>query len=144
MVEFDVSRRHIPARFDELIVYEHLCNLRQTTCSASRGSTFASALGFVKDILGTQSPQACIDPARVTGAAYLGKRPLGQAPALTRVMVCILQLAAFRERERERERERQRETYLRALAGFCVACIYGRMRVSGLHRSVDVPVMDDY
>lgn len=95
------------------------CATFAPTCAASRGSTFVSTLRFVGELLGMQGTDACISSGGVKGASldmYLGKRVLRQAPALELMMLAILELACFCERD----------THLRAIAGFCVACAYGR------------------
>lgn len=123
--------------FREERVYEYMCHLRNTACAASRGATFVGTLGFVKDVLGVPSVESCLSSSRVKGASlemYLNKRPLRPAPPLVPAMICVLELASFAERD----------THLRALAGFCVACIYGRLRVSDLNRLVHLSVIGDY
>eukprot|EP00434_Breviolum_minutum_P009828 symbB.v1.2.008656.t1/scaffold540.1/size189765/21 len=119
--------------FLEENVYSYMCSLRDKACSASRGTTFISTLSFVKQILGMTGVQECIESARASGAAlsmYLCKRPLKQAPPLHPVMLAILELATFCESD----------AYLRCMAGFCLMCIYGRMRVSDVSRLVNLSV----
>ena len=65
---------------------------------------------------------------------FLEKRPLKQAPALPAIMIATLELAAFCERDE----------YLRALAGYCLCCAYGRMRVSDLNRLVHASKLGAY
>jgi len=119
--------------FQEENVYSYMCSLRDKACSASRGTTFISTLSFVKQTLGMTGVQECIESARVSGAAlsmYLCERPLKQAPPLHPVMLAILELATFCESD----------AYLRCMAGFCLMCIYGRMRVSDVSRLVNLSV----
>ena len=119
--------------FKEENVYDYMCSLRDKACSASRGTTFISTLSFVKEVLGMTGVQLCVESARVSGAAlsmYLCKRPLKQAPPLHPVMLAILELASFCESD----------AYLRCMAGFCLVCIYGRMRVSDVSRLVNLSV----
>lgn len=123
--------------FQEEHIYEYLCHLRNFCCAASRGSTLLSTLTFVGALLGMKGVSECTSSARCKGAAlamYLGKRPLRQAPPLTPVMICLLEIAAFCEAD----------TYLRGLAGFALACIYGRLRVSDMNRLVHLSVKGRY
>ena len=123
--------------FLEENIYSYMCSLRDKACSASRGTTFISTLSFVKQILGMTGVQECIESARVSGAAlsmYLCKRPLKQAPPLHPVMLAILELATFCESD----------AYLRCMAGFCLMCIYGRMRVSDVSRLVNLSVVGKF
>ncbi|CAL1162138.1 unnamed protein product [Cladocopium goreaui] len=79
----------------------------------------------------------CMESPRIAGAAlamYLTKRPLKQAPALDPVVLAILKLMSFCERN----------LYLRCMAGFCLMCIYGRLRVSDMHRIVNLSVKGDF
>jgi len=120
--------------FSEESVYYYLCDLRDKACSASRGSTFLHTLAFVKDRLGMLGVDEVLSSPRAQGAAlcmYLEKRPLRQAPPLHPMMVLALELAAFCESD----------TYLRAMAGFCLACIFGRMRISDMTRMVHLSVI---
>ena len=123
--------------FEEASVYEYLCSLRGASCSATRGSTFLSTLGFVGEVIGMYGTKECLESSRVKGAAldmFLEKRPLKQAPALPAIMIATLELAAFCERD----------GYLRALAGYCLCCAYGRMRVSDLNRLVHASKLGAY
>eukprot|EP00435_Cladocopium_sp_Y103_P017632 s4052_g4.t1 len=120
--------------FSEERVYHYLCDLRDKACSASRGSTFLHTLAFVKDRLGMLGVDEVLSSPRTQGAAlcmYLEKRPLRQAPPLHPMMVLTLELAAFCEAD----------TYLRAMSGFCLACIFGRMRISDMTRMVHLSVI---
>ena len=129
------GEKYLP--FCESKVYDNMCDLRTAACAASQGSTFVGTLGFVGELLGMQGTDACISSGRVKGASldmYLGKRVLRQAPALEPIMLAILELACFCERA----------THLRAIAGFCVACVYGRLRVSDLNRLVHLSEIGGY
>ena len=119
--------------FNEPCIYNYLCDIRDKACSASRGTTFISTLAFCKDVLGMEGAIGCIESTRVSGAAlsmYLTKRPLKQAPPLEAHMIAVLEIAAFCECN----------PYLRCLAGFCLCCIYGRMRVSDMNRIVNMSI----
>lgn len=123
--------------FKEEWVYDYLCDLRDKACSASRGTTFISTLSFVKQTVGMSGIQDCVESARVSGAAlsmYLTKRPLKQAPPLEPTMLAVLELACFFESD----------AYLRCMAGFCLVCIYGRMRVSDVSRLVNLSVIGKF
>ena len=123
--------------FKEEWVYDYLCDLRDKACSASRGTTFISTLSFVKQTVGMSGIQECVESARVSGAAlsmYLTKRPLKQAPPLEPTMLAVLELACFFESD----------AYLRCMAGFCLVCIYGRMRVSDVSRLVNLSVIGKF
>lgn len=123
--------------FNENDVYTYMDDLRTKGCSASRGATFVSTRAFVGDLLGMTGVAECVQSARVKGASlgmFLEKRPLRQAPELWPIMVLTLEIAAFCEKD----------TYLRALAGFALCCIYGRLRVSDLNRLVHISITDEY
>lgn len=113
--------------FKEQDVYGYLDDLRTKGCSPSRGTTFVGTLSFVGDLLGMEGVQECTESARVKGVSlgmFLEKRPLRQAPELWPIMVVTLEIACFCEKD----------TYLRAIAGSALCCIFGRLRVSGLNR----------
>ena len=79
----------------------------------------------------------CTTSARCKGATldmYLHKKPLKQAPALTVNVLCVLELASFCEKDK----------FLRALAGFILFCVYGRLRVSDLNRLVRCSLLGNY
>ena len=76
---------------------------------------------------------SCVESARISGAAlemYLTKRPLKQAPPLEPIMLAVLELVSLCENN----------LYLRCMTGFCLMCIYGRLRVSDMHRIVNLSV----
>lgn len=134
-------RKHSPDEqflpFVESTVYEYMCSIRSAACSATRGTTFISTLAFVKDVLGMSGALDCVESARISGAAlemYLTKRPLKQAPPLEPLMVGILEIMSFCDEN----------LYLRCMAGFCLMCIYGRLRVSDMHRAVNLSVRGAY
>ena len=123
--------------FSEEAIYDYMCSLRTAACSATRGTTFLSTLAFVKALLGMSGATECMESPRIAGAAlamYLTKRPLKQAPALDPVMLAILDFMSFCERN----------LYLRCMAGFCLMCIYGRLRVSDMHRIVNLSVRGEF
>ena len=126
-----LSEQFLP--FYEPTVYDYMCDLRDTACSATRGTTFISTLAFVQELLGMTGTASCLESARVSGAAlqmYLTKRPLKQAPPLEPIMLALLEMMSFC----------LYDPYLRCMAGFCLMCIYGRLRVSDMHRIVNLSV----
>ena len=123
--------------FEEEKVYEYLCHLRTTGSSATRGSTFVGTMNSVGDLLGVLGAKDCALSARIKGASlsmFLEKRPLKQAPALHPVIIAILEIACFAEAD----------TFLRAVAGFCLCCLYGRLRISDLNRLTNLSVRGRY
>ncbi len=121
----------------EETIYEYMCDLRGRACSASRASTFLGTLNFAATVFGLQGASQAAESQRNKGASidmFLQKRPLRQAPALHPVMIVILEIAAFCEID----------PYLRALAGACLCCLYGRLRVSDLGRLVHASVLGSY
>ncbi len=127
----------IPFPLIEVRVYEYLNHLRTHCCSASRGSTFMSTIAFCADVLRLEGAWDCINSVRARGAAlemYLTKRPMRQAPPLSPVMVAVLEWACFCEAD----------PHTRAVAGFCLCCLFGRMRVSDLGRLVHLSTEGKY
>ena len=123
--------------FDEDVVYNYMCHLRDSSCSASRGTTFISTMSFCRDILGMEGAGDCVSSARISGAAlsmFLMKRPLKQAPPLVPYMLAVLEVASFFDSN----------AYVRCLAGFCLCCIYGRMRVSDMNRIANMEVRGEF
>ena len=57
---------------------------------------------------------------------FLLKRPRRQAPELSTLMIAVLEISAFLERDE----------YLRALAGYCLTCVFGRLRCSDANKIV--------
>ena len=118
-------------------VYDCVCFLRSKACSASRASTFVSTLNFVEAVLGVEGVTECVNSSRIKGAAlemFLSKRTMKQAPPLTPEMIATIEVACFCEPD----------TFLRALAGFCLCCIFGRLRVSDLARLVNLSSNGEY
>eukprot|EP00434_Breviolum_minutum_P015721 symbB.v1.2.013853.t1/scaffold989.1/size146301/3 len=112
-------------------VYEYLGYLRSHFCSATRGSTFLATLTFCGHILGLEGACDCAQSGRCKGVAlelYMMKRPLRQAAELTASMLCVLELSCFCHPD----------SYTRALMGYCMCCIYGRLRVSDMARLVHI------
>lgn len=123
--------------FKETDVHMYLDDLRARGCSPSRGSTFVGTLSFVGELLGMEGVDECTRSARIKGVSlsmFLEKRPLRQAPELWPIMVVTLELACFCEKD----------TYLRALAGFALCCIFGRLRVSDFNRLVHLSIFGDF
>ncbi len=118
-----------PFPLKEPRIYEYVDGMRTMGCSATRASTFLGTIAFCKDLMGLQGAVECMGSARTKGASldlFLHKRPMKQAPALSPIMLGVLELAAFCESD----------AHLRAVAGFSLCCIYGRMRVSDMSRLV--------
>ena len=123
--------------FSEPRTYEYVSDLRRKACSASRGTTFVSTLSFVKGLLGMNGADECATSVRVAGATlemFLEKRPLKQAPAMHPCMIAVLELASFC----------CTSAYTRALAGFALFCLYGRLRISDLNRLSHLEQIGNY
>ena len=126
-----------PFPIKEQETYDYMCNLRESMCSASRGATFVSTLSFSHGLFGLQGALEASQSQRVKGASvdmYLEKRPLRQAPALHPAMVSILEISVFT----------LRDPFLRAVAGCCLLCLFGRLRISDMSRLVNASVIGKY
>lgn len=123
--------------FNEDIVYEYMCHLRDAACSASRGTTFLSTLAFCKEVLGMEGASDCLVSDRISGAAlsmFLTRRPLKQAPPLETYLLGVLEVASLFDGN----------AFVRCMAGFCLCCIYGRMRVSDMNRVANMTVQGEF
>ena len=121
----------------ENIVYEYVDHLRTKACAASRASTFVSTPNFAGDVLGLEGTAECTTSMRVKGAAlemYLTKRVMKQAKPLEPMMILALEIACFCEHD----------VFLRTLAGYCLCCIFGRLRVSDVSRLVNMTLVSEY
>lgn len=113
---------------DEAQVYGFACMCRDTGKSASRVDTLVATLRFAGEYL--KIPGACqaADSPRIQGVAHdmiLTRRPRVRADMLTPVMVCWLEVACFA----------LPSAYDRAIAGFCMYCIFGRLRCADANRT---------
>ena len=103
-------------------VYEYLRFLRATDASPSRASSALEALAFARYVLGFDCAEAQ-ESLRCRGAAHrmlLAKRPRSPKDALEPVWACVLETAAVFERDVVR----------RAVYGFLVFLLYGRLRAA--------------
>ena len=129
------DKHPFPVRED--VVYEYFNELRSSQASASRADTFVSTLNFSAEVFGLQGAADAAASIRVKGAAldmFLNKRPRRRAPEIQPIMIAVLEIAACVEQD----------PYLRAIAGFCLMCVFGRMRVSDVNRMVNGSVVGNY
>eukprot|EP00435_Cladocopium_sp_Y103_P036200 s268_g9.t1 len=121
----------------EQSVYDYFCYLRDTGSAPTRADTFLSTLGFCAAVFDLAGADASARSMRVKGAAlhmYLTKRPRRQAPELSTIMIACLEIAVCLERD----------SYLRALAGYCLSCVFGRLRCSDANRVVHGSVLGQF
>ena len=129
------DKHPFPVRED--VVYEYFSELRSSQASASRADTFVSTLNFSAEVFGLQGAADAAASIRVKGAAldmFLSKRPRRRAPEIQPIMIAALEIAACVEQD----------PYLRAIAGFCFMCVFGRMRVSDVNRMVNGSVLGNF
>jgi len=103
---------------------------------ATSGSSFRSAVAFGHGFFGLCGAEAVLASRRCSGAMYSGlskKAPVERAPPLTVDQVKMLELAL----------ETSADPRDAALAGLCLFCVHGRLRVGDAVRIQAEPFLDD-
>ena len=92
---------------------------------------------FSAVILGLEGAEKAASPPRVRGASidmFLDKKPSRQAPALHPAMIGILEVAACCGAN----------PYLRTMAGYCLPCLFGRLRTSDAGRLLHASLVANF
>ena len=108
-------------------LYEYMRFLASSGAAPTRGSSMLSAWSFFVNVLGFDDPSSACSSLRCVGAAHrmhVRKRPTRQKDPLSVDMLMALELATTWAKD----------PWVRALAGFCVLCVYARLRVSDVGR----------
>lgn len=118
------SQKSIPPfPVEEGILYGFLCESREKGCAATFPSSIRSAINFVGGMLGMDGALAAGSSKRIAGlvhGCFITKAPLRQMKPLTLDMIEFL----------ERVVRGSGPTADRVFAGFCLMCVFCRLRFS--------------
>ena len=108
-------------------LYEYSCLCRASGKSASRIDTLLASLQFAGAQLDFPGASEAARSLRVQGVSHellLNRPPRARAAMLQSAMLCWLEIACFA----------MAGVWERAMAGFILTCLYGRLRVSDANR----------
>ena len=108
-------------RLDEETVYGYFCWVDSQRLAASRASSLLESWGFAVGVFGFVDVHQVLASLRCKGAAHrlaLSKKPTNPRDALQMDFVIVLEFAAVFTRD----------PLLRAIAGYCMLFLNGRLR----------------